>query len=168
MFGIHFSNEERRTKMKKVVVVALLLGIVCGAAFAGNTINISTLGGMPDGWAPGVGNDIDMTTATTYNLPLSGAAYRVHVGLPYGMSSLRIDIPITLVQDLVPLGGQSLGSTVVTATLTGQVNYCTYFTVESNLEMNLTPTATVPEPGGLLVLCSGLVSLVGFTIRKRR
>ena len=154
--------------MKKVVVVvALLLGIVCGAAFAGNTINISTLSGIPGGWNPGVGNDIDLTTATTYNLPLSSSAYRVHVGLPYGMSSLQIDIPITLVQNL--FAGQSPISTTVTlATLTGQVNNCTYFSVSSNLEMNLIPTAAVPEPGGLLVLCSGLASLVGFTIRRRR
>lgn len=154
--------------MKKVVVVALLLGIVCGAAFAANTISISKLGGEPEGWNSGVNaNDIDMTTATTYTLPLSSSAYRVHVGLPYGMSSLRIDIPITLVQNLVPLGGQSLASTTVTAYLTGQVDKCTYFSVSSNLEMNLIPAATLPEPGGLLVLCSGLVSLVSFAIRRR-
>ena len=154
--------------MKKVVVVALLLGIVCGAALAANTISISKLGGEPLEWDPAVNdNDINMTTATTYNLPLSSSAYRVHVGLPYGMSSLRIDIPITLEQDLFP-GQSPISTTVTLATLTGQVDKCTYFSVSSNLEMNLIPTAAVPEPGGLLVLCSGLASLVGFTIRRRR
>ena len=154
--------------MKKVVVVALLLGIVCGAALAANTISISKLGDMPEGWNSGVNaNDFEIADVSAINLAKSDLPYRLHVGLPYGMSSLRIDIPITLEQDLFP-GQSPISTTVTLATLTGQVNNCTYFSVSSNLEMNLIPTAAVPEPGGLLVLCSGLASLVGFTIRRRR
>ena len=153
--------------MKKVVVAALLLGIVCGAAFAANTISISKLAGEPEGWNPGVGNDFEIADVSAINLAKSDLPYRLHVGLPYGMSSLRIDIPITLEQDLFP-GQSPISTTVTLATLTGQVDHCTYFTVESNLEMQLIPAAALPEPGGLLVLCSGLVSLVSFAIRKRR
>jgi len=132
---------------------------------AANTITINKLPGAPADWAPGTNNDIEIGTFSgDIDLPHSDQPYRLHVGWLGGLTSLSLQIPITLNQNL--FASQTLYTTV--ADLTGQMDFCTYFTVTSDMDMNLIPNGPVPEPSGLLALGIGASGLMGLAIRKRR
>ena len=154
-----------------LTMVACFLLVAAGTAFADNaTITITKLGGQPPNWNPDE-NPLDQVLTeigkTTEYGTMGTDAYRFHVGIPGGMDDLHIDvtegqgvdgIDLTQVppklfpnQDVAGLHADMWGT---------NVPFCTYFTLQTDVSISLTPT---PEPTTLSLLALG-----GLALRRRR
>lgn len=145
--------------MSKVIVVALLVAVVCGVAFAAPTISIAQLGGKPANW--GQANDLDLANWDTVSLPYSDDPYRLHIGIEGGIWGFHIVGLPTISQGLF-----AQQNTNFTADLSGTwVPSDSYLSFDSNAGLDLSP---MPEPSGLLALGFGVTGLAGLAVRKRR
>jgi hypothetical protein len=151
--------------------------IVCAALCGGNLFaqpvitldNVSN--NTPPGWDPEENwLDIDLTDWSTVALGNAGSdLYRIHVGIPGGITDLHIEVPegqeappINLTQDLFP--NQTING--LRADMDGaHIPFCTYFTLGANVSLNLTPT---PEPSSALLAFLGLAGLAWCRSRRQR